>query len=179
MLIYKDGVYETNSFETKSGDIYTLSVTVDGVEYKAVSQMPESVPLSGLKQTTVYNGYEDDTGIVPVFKDPQMAGNYYLFKSHINSSNKIGYTVFSDYSDNGEVNKKPIKTGYLMKSDTVVVKMMCIDAPVYNYLKALPNVTLDTLGESVTPTNPPSNFSNGALGYFSAHTSSFDGIIIQ
>ena len=57
--------------------------------------------------------------------------------------------------------------------------MQCVDVAVYNYFKALPLVNISNSGGDITHVNPVSNISNGALGYFSAHTSEVKSIIIQ
>jgi hypothetical protein len=59
--------------------------------------------------------------------------------------------------------------------------MQSVDMPIFNYFKALPGVTLngEYSGGGVPPANPVNNISNGALGYFSAHTSEMKTIIIQ
>jgi hypothetical protein len=50
----------------------------------------------------------------------------------------------------------------------------------YSYLTALVQITDNSgIGGSVTPANPPSNISSGALGYFSAHTTRFSDIEIR
>ncbi|ANF50684.1 hypothetical protein A0O34_09180 [Chryseobacterium glaciei] len=180
-LKYENGVYKTVNLVTNYGRVYTLSVTVDGVTYKSTSKMPEYVEFEGLKQTTLFNGSEDGVGIIPIFTDPSEKGNYYLFKSNkTNLDLSPAYTVMSDDIGNGEVNVKPISNKItLKKNDTIQVEMRSVDASVYKYFKALPLSTLENSGVSVTPTNPPSNISNGALGYFSAHTTSTKDIIIK
>ena len=55
----------------------------------------------------------------------------------------------------------------IKKGDTVTVEMRCIDKNIFNYMYAL----ADLSSSQTTPSNPVSNISNGALGYFSAHTS--------
>lgn len=179
-LVYDDGLYQTTHFTTNYGRTYTLSVTVDGKTYTASSKMPDSVPFTSLQQTIISDYDGQRIGIKPIFTDPQVLGNYYLFKTLKNSDNSE-YTVISDNNTtNGKVNDTPIAllTNF-KKNDTVVVEMNTIDQPVFNYFKALPQANLYNSGTAVTPVNPPSNFNNGALGYFSAHTSQYKAMIIQ
>jgi hypothetical protein len=48
--------------------------------------------------------------------------------------------------------------------------MRCIDGPVYDYFFSLNSIQGNGPGGGTTPTNPVSNISGGALGYFSAFT---------
>ncbi len=55
----------------------------------------------------------------------------------------------------------------LVQGDQVKVEMRCIDRNIYTYMRAL----ADLNSNNTTPANPPTNFTGGCLGYFSAHTS--------
>ena len=64
--------------------------------------------------------------------------------------------------------------------DTIHVEMQCIDQNIYTYYIAVIQISGDDgSGAGITPANPPSNISNGALGYFSAHTSAVSSIVIK
>ena len=70
-------------------------------------------------------------------------------------------------------NESPVGRALLGKKvgDTITVEMNCIDDKIYTYFSALLQLSGGGgPGGGITPTNPPSNISNGALGYFSAHT---------
>jgi len=176
-LKYAEGEYRTTHLTTQYGDVYTLSVTVDGVTYNAASKMPEYVEFTALKQKDIPNEYYIEKKVIPVFTDPEVKGNYYLFKSQEYSSiEKI--TLFSDYSVNGQVNNRTLNGTNYSKNRKVKVEMQCIDEAVYNYFKAQNNPDNPESNTTVSA-NPPSNISNGALGYFSAHTTSQKEIIIQ
>jgi hypothetical protein len=58
----------------------------------------------------------------------------------------------------------------LQSGDTLEVKMYCVDKNIYNYFFSLGQITGNNSFNSASPANPNSNLSNGALGYFSAHT---------
>ena len=87
--------------------------------------------------------------------------------------NRYGIDIWSDdnfFIEDGDVK---VKVG-----DKITVKMQCIDDAVYTFYSALLQLSGGG-GGGVTPTNPPSNISNGALGYFSAHTVSVKTIVIE
>ncbi|PTT40504.1 DUF4249 domain-containing protein [Chryseobacterium sp. HMWF028] len=178
VLKYDEGVYKTTTLTTHYGDVYTLSVTADGNVYKAVSKMPEYVEFTDLKQKDIPNEYYIEKKVIPIFTDPDVKGNYYLFKS-IGYSGIKEITLFSDYSGNGQVNNRMLNSSGYSKNSKVKVEMQCIDEAVYNYFKALSQADPNNSGGTIIPVNPPSNISNGALGYFSAHTTTEKEIIIQ
>ncbi|KUJ52208.1 DUF4249 domain-containing protein [Chryseobacterium sp. JAH] len=183
-----DGFYETNSFSAVAGRTYTLKITAEGKEYTAQSKMPEPVVLDDLQQDSFMVAGELSYTLLPIFTDPPALGNRYLFTYQVNNSGKI-FEAFSDNVNNGAVNQRPLllpnddEDGEGEKTkvgDTIYVEMQCIDLNVYTYFSALLQI-IDGGGPGggVTPSNPPSNISNGALGYFSAHTVSKKSYVIQ
>ncbi|SIQ06868.1 protein of unknown function [Chryseobacterium sp. RU37D] len=181
-LKYQNGYYVTKIFTTKPGDIYTLSVKADGIEYVATSQMPKKVYLDDLSYKVVSDQNANRYYILPVYNDPVQKGNYYLFRMFERRYTNHDTALHNDDIGNGETNTKYLysQNFFLGKNDTVDVEMQCIDKPVFDYFKALPSVILngDPSG-GVPPANPVSNISNGALGYFSAHTSDEKTIVLK
>ena len=184
-----EGLYETHTFSAVPGRTYTLKVSAEGKEYTAQSKMPESVLLEDLQQDSFMVAGELSYTLLPIFTDPPALGNRYLFSYYVNNSGKI-FEAFSDNVNNGMQNQRPLllpnedeEDGDGKKTkvgDTVYVEMQCIDSNVYTYFSALLQI-IDGGGPGggITPTNPPSNISNGALGYFSAHTVSKKTYVIQ
>ncbi len=167
-----------------SGRTYQLKVLLDGKTYTAQSNLPEMVPLTGLKLvpltilgTTTYD-------VLPEYIDPPVLGNFYGFVVTASSQKNIVFETESDNIGNGVANQRdleipsnennPIKTG-----DTITVEMRCIDFNIYTYFNALNQIAGNGPGGGTSPANPPSNINGGALGYFSAHTKQLRSITIQ
>ncbi|MFL9832610.1 DUF4249 domain-containing protein [Chryseobacterium terrae] len=184
-----DGYYKTNFIEGISGHTYTLKIIVEGKEYIAQSKMPEAVPFDGLEQDSFMVGGETSYTLLPLFTDPQALGNRYLFSYTINNKSKKYFSEFSDNVNNGLLNQRPLILPNdngdnpgdvkVVPGDTIHVEMQCIDLNVYTFYSALLQLSGGGPGGGITPANPPSNISNGALGYFSAHTVSRKYIVIQ
>lgn len=184
-----NGRYQASTFIGQSGRTYTLKVQVEGKEYTSTSTMPEAVVFEGLDQDSFMVGGETSYTLLPVFTDPQALGNRYLFKYTINNNPKIFLSEFSDNVNNGAVNQRPLLLPNddgeepddikVVVGDHINVEMQCIDQNVYTFYSALLQLSGGGPGGGITPTNPPSNISNGALGYFSAHTVRKKSIIIQ
>jgi len=184
-----NGYYKTNFIEGISGHTYTLKIIAEGKEYIAQSTMPEAVPFDELEQDSFMVGGETSYTLLPVFTDPPALGNRYLFSYTINNKPKRYFSEFSDNVNNGMLNQRPLilpnDSGdnpddvKVIVGDMIHVEMRCIDNNVYTFYSALLQLMGGGAGGGVTPANPPSNISNGALGYFSAHTVSKKNIAIQ
>jgi hypothetical protein len=174
------GTYKS-SLTGVSGRTYMLTVIADGKTYTATSTMPALVNLDSLRPDLITFGNKNLKVVVPVYTDPPGLGNCYQFVEMVNSRYIKNINVLIDIVNDGGTNTRRIiysdpdndslniKTG-----DTVSVEMRCIDKYIYRYMSAL----ADLQGNQTTPTNPESNISNGALGYFSAHTSRTKKIIM-
>ncbi|MBW8522874.1 DUF4249 domain-containing protein [Chryseobacterium chendengshani] len=182
------GIYQTTTFTAVPGRTYTLKISAEGKEYTATSTMPQPVLLEDLQQDSFMVAGELSYTLLPIFTDPYSLGNRYLFSYRVNNSKKI-YEAFSDNVNNGLLNQRPLllpnddedgETEKTKVGDTIYVEMQCIDTNVFTYFSALLQI-IDGGGPGggITPSNPPSNISNGALGYFSAHTVSKLSYVIQ
>ncbi|KMQ64497.1 hypothetical protein ACM46_09525 [Chryseobacterium angstadtii] len=186
-----DGRYKTTAFTGVTGRTYTLKVQAEGKEYTAQSTMPEVVNFDGLTQDSFTFGSETTYTLLPVFTDPQALGNRYLFNFTVNNIPKKTFEVFSDNINNGMVNQRPLflpneeddddpTSHKVVVGDTIHVEMQSIDHNVFTFYSALLQISGDGgPGGGITPSNPPSNINNGALGYFSAHTTQRKSFIIQ
>ncbi|MDV7695581.1 DUF4249 domain-containing protein [Chryseobacterium soli] len=183
-----DGKYRTSAFTAVTGRTYTLKVQAEGKQYTAQSTMPAPVSFDGLTQDSFVFGGVTTYTLLPVFTDPAALGNRYLFNFTVNDKPKKTFEVFSDNVNNGLVNQRPLflpnddssdaDAVKVVPGDTIHVEMQCIDNNIFTFYSALLQITGDN-GGGVTPSNPPSNVSNGALGYFSAHTTSTKNFVIQ
>lgn len=185
-LVYEsNGRYKTTQLIAIYGNTYALSVLVNGVNYTAESTLPYRVSLDSLKQDVIRFGDETRYGVIPGYTDPPELGNYYRFIQYVNGKRDKGYNNFSDNTNNGKVNTRPLFTNAdededeVKPGDVIDVEMQCIDLPVYTYFNALSQISDGGFGGGTTPADPPSNISNGALGIFSAHTTQTRTIVIE
>jgi hypothetical protein len=172
------GVYKTLKIKGEEGKTYTLNIKADGNTFTAKSTMPNVVKLLGLK--TSLSSFappgaasKDNYTIFPQFIDPAEPGNGYRFIQTRNGELDKSILIANDNIGNGQPNSRPIfSQGFDIKlGDKVTVEMRCIDVPVYDYFYSLTSIQGNGPGGGTTPTNPVSNISGGALGYFSAFTS--------
>jgi hypothetical protein len=176
------GVYTTHILQGVPGNTYTLSVVAQNINYAASSTMPLPVPLDSVTFKTSGGFGQKHISAVVNFQDPAGIKNYYQFVEFINGVqfNKEIF-VFDDRLSDGRYISSTLRTdsSYLNPGDLLQVNMYSIDEHVYNYFFQLAQSSgVGAFNSSASPANPSSNISNGALGYFSAHTTQSKTVIV-
>lgn len=165
------GWYVAEDIKGVIGRTYNLSVIYEEKEYTATSKIP---PLVKMDSLSMYKAPIMDYAIPMIhYTDPKGEANqYYRSLVYINGKQlpdmweqvySCEFTdgspmhdplaVFTNDSDND-----PIKKG-----DNILIEFQCIDKGAYTFFD-----TLSKIEDSKT--NPISNISGGALGYFCAST---------
>ena len=173
------GTYVSPKFQGHFGYAYTLTVQVNNKTYTATSVMPIPVHFDGLSYKDDF--FDSKKKLITVhYPDPFNAANQYRFVLFINNVQAKAVIVNDDNFSNGRYvdfdlyqDRSDIKVG-----DNVIVEAQCIDRNMFLYWFSL-SQQQDNGGSGPTPSNPPSNLSNNALGYFSAHTIQRLAITIQ
>ncbi|MCU0438723.1 MAG: DUF4249 domain-containing protein [Raineya sp.] len=180
-----DGNYNTEKLKAGvSGRTYTLKVLLDGKTYTAQSELPEKVPLTGLKLIPMTFLGNTNYDVLPEYTDPPTLGNNYAFIVRANSKKGIVFEIESDNLGNGVANQRDLDIpeddgDSVKKGDIVYVEMRSIDKNIHTYYTAVNQLTSNGPGGGISPANPPTNISGGALGYFSAHTSQILSIVVE
>lgn len=173
---YGPGLYQTSTLQGIPGRTYTLTVVSEGNTYTAQSTMPASITLDSLLLEPNLS-FGSPYYIIPLFQDPAGQGNRYRAVEWINRERNNGIFLYDDLYSDGLVNGQPILdfTTEIASGDSIDVELQCIDQPVFKYFYSLEQTVS---GQTGAPANPESNFSNHALGYFSAHTVSRKSVVI-
>ncbi|MDO6430478.1 DUF4249 domain-containing protein [Flavitalea sp. BT771] len=169
------GVYATQSLQGKPGNTYTMSVQLLDSLYTATSTMPYPVVLDSITFRKAGAFGNKNIRAVPNFQDPPGIKNYYLFNEYLNGLLVTkDIFVFDDRLSDGRYFSRDLRNSdeTLHEGDSLEVQMYCIDEPVFNYFNQLDEAggRGGAFNTAASPANPVSNISNGALGYFSAHT---------
>lgn len=169
------GVYTTHSLQGSPGHTYTLSVFAQNKNYSAVSTMPAVVPFDSVTFDHSADFGSKNIEAIINFQDPAGVKNYYQFIEYINgvqlTNNNI--FVFDDRLSDGRYISRTLRndSSRLVIGDLLEVKKYDIDENVYNYWYQLDQSSgSGAFNTTASPANPTSNISNGAYGYFSAHT---------
>ena len=168
------GIYSTYDMIGVPGHTYTLSVTSQQKNYTATSTMPMPVPLDSISFSQLSGFGNKQIDAIANFQDPAGIKNYYQFVEFVNGTQITkDLFVFDDRLSDGRYINETLynDTSYLFQGDEVKVNMYCIDENVYNYFyQLIQSGGAGAFSTTASPANPTSNISNGALGYFSAHT---------
>ena len=166
------GNYLSIPFKGNPGKKYTVTVTVSNQTYTAQSIMPPLVKLDSLTVTELSFFGNTNKFVQVNYKDIPNIPNQYNFVISVNDKLRNGYYPESDRFNDGSDVKNTLftKEPDLKKADKVTVDFQCIDLVIYRYFFAITQIGGNG-GPPTSPANPDSNFNNGALGYFSAHTS--------
>lgn len=177
------GVYAAFGLNPVYNTLYRLTVETKDNTYQAESVLIPPVTIDSV--TWEYdegNSFFDAGYYLNVwFFDPPSIQNYYRIQVYRNGLLKRSMDdliVFNDrYVDGNKVEISLFNDPYYL-NDTVLVKLISLDKNAYDYLSTLGELINNNPG-SAAPSNPNTNFSNGALGYFSAWSSDTLQVIIR
>lgn len=172
------GVYSGSIITGEPGHTYTLTVVAEGTTYTATSTMPKPVVIDSLSTRNIRFG-EQQQFVEVNYQDPVGLGDNYRAVLRINDSLIPDIFVEDDkYTDGNPRQALLFSPNYELKTgDIVDVEVSSIDKNVYEYLLQL----IEAGGNSnlASPANPATNIKGGALGYFSAQTSSVITMVIE
>jgi hypothetical protein len=180
----EDGVYESDFFMPIVSQYYKLKVEVNGQVYESSSFMNESIDIHNISWEYNKGAFFFDSGYMLScgFSDPKNEVNYYQFRFAVNGEPlKAGneFFVFSDEFFDGNDMEFTLRQRFFQLGDTVSVSLLTIDKPVYDYYNTLQEILGGSSASSAAPANPISDFSNGALGYFSAYSETKKIVVIE
>lgn len=183
------GTYASAAMQGTLGKSYKMEVNRKGKMYQASSTMPKTTtPIQSLAYSFEEESLFIDEGyyLTAFFTDPLDEVNYYRLKVFVNGEpyyferdgNQIkddNFWLINDKFFNGKVMDyqfpQKLKVG-----DKVDVELHQVDKSTYDYYRTL--VELMGVG-GVAPSNPLTNWSNGALGYFGAISVTYASIVIE
>ncbi|MDE3251852.1 MAG: DUF4249 domain-containing protein [Bacteroidota bacterium] len=166
------GIYTTHIIHGIPGHTYRLDINTGSQTYTATSTMPLPVALDSITFQHTARVSKVEIRTVPNFQDPRNIKNYYSFTQTVNGRRLKNTFVFDDRLSDGRYINVALRTdsSYLNIGDTVLLKMNCIDKAAYDYFFSFEQISGNNNFQSASPSNPVSNLSNNALGYFAAYT---------
>lgn len=182
------GRYTNSSLETNIGSVYSITVNYDSKTYKANSYLPEPIIIDSIAAIGEKRPFRDELNYEyhVYFQDHPNVEDYARFKISINGELKTGIFRYDDRLSDGKYidfnrfffqDNKDISVG-----DTVTIETFSIDKATFEYFDTLRRVLATSTGGPFgpsSPSNPTTNWDNGALGYFSVYTYDSKTIIIK
>lgn len=180
-----NGYYKATGQTITTSANYGLHVNVGDEVFTATTYMPASTPLDSLSaqyEEGLFGG-EGSYSVFLNFQDSLSVANYYkvnvtLNDTLLNSADEI--MLLDDGLVDGNYIFVPIFVRDFDLDDTVQVELQSIDKATYKFYQTMASVASSSAGSpfSATPANPQSNIKGGALGVFSAFTSSKKTIVV-
>lgn len=162
------GLYRSDRFRGVIGRTYHLHAEIEGQLYEASSTMPRTVMVDSIGTGTNDFIGSDHVFVTLKFRDPAGEPNFYRYTIAVNDSLPRYVNVYDDKFNDGLTVAHELITLDLSLNpgDRVLVQRQHIDENVFRYWRAISSANPG----AAAPANPPSNISNGALGYFSAQS---------
>lgn len=180
-----NGNYSLKNFTATENTSYLLSVNAEGKTYEASDYLPKNVPLDSLSVSADDDNPFKPSGadsfqIIVHYQDPLADLNFYRVKSTVNGFPRSAgdkLLVIEDRYSAGAYFTLPIFTDSYEQNDNVEVELISLSHAMFDYFTTLA-LLVDGSG-SPAPTNPSSNWSGGALGYFGAFSVSKQTIVVR
>lgn len=177
-----NGTYELTNYIPVFGTTYQIDVLYAGQTYAASCKLHTPVAMEEPGSLFIPSYFGSDSGYVAVLNinDPAGVENYYQV---ILSKNGVKWDKLTDYitqddqlTDGNPISRPLFAREFYNVGDSIGMELRTIDKVVYNYI----NQAISTVNSqaSAAPANPTSNWSNKALGYFTAYGISEGGIIV-
>lgn len=166
------------------GRTYSLAVGFAGQTYIASSTMPKKVVLDSIGILKVNLFGKDRKNLVAYFKDPIDDVNFYRYYMYVNRNLVRNIYVSNDRLTNGNAIRQQFfyssdDVDQLKTGDKVYLEMLNIDSNIFDYWYSLSQQVDRGPNQNTTPSNPSSNITGGALGYFSAQTYQLDSLTVK
>lgn len=166
-----NGFYELPGYNALDNKSYSLTITEDGTSYEATTTMPQIVEIDTVSfQFEAASPFGDEGYRLFIeVEDPAGVENYYRIEQEI-AGVRYGtvedLTLLDDQFVDGNRIVFPIFNADVAQlGDTVVMYLFSLDKQAYDYFFAIDELLF---GDAATPANPVSNWTNNALGNFSA-----------
>jgi hypothetical protein len=179
----KNGDYICNSFQGIAQRKYSLIVETAEESYFAEVIMPGKVEIDSLSCIIPPAIFDFETGFMINchFQDSPGQANYYRIKAwEISDTTEAESSEFiiTDQFQDGLMIMSMWEVESFAPFDTVVVELQTLSKSTYEYYKTLFPISGDDIFGPANPSNPTSNITNDALGYFGAFTCSRDTMIV-
>lgn len=181
LLVAQDGAYTTATpFLGEVGKVYTLSVEVDGRTYTASDSLKRNSPLDSIKVT---RNFDTDKHYSVFIFAPEQAGmgDNYRWVVYLDDQPLLHPSFLAMAQDvlvdGSYIDRAQILNGQfaafvmgtkIVDGSRVRVRQMSISQAYYRYLVQLQQVSQGQGLFSPPPANVPTNFDNGAVGFFRA-----------
>lgn len=183
---HERGFYMTTNLKGIPGRTYSLKIISESKEYNASSFMPEVPSIDSISYFKKVMEKDGQEYYIPLlyFSEPQGFKNYYLIQlsgethSRLFSEMLWQFSILSDEFLEPYVNGLNISLGetprnfeypWYFEGDSIYVGLSSLTKEAYNFYNCLRDQFKNDGGAyQLSPGSPPTNMTNGALGFFRA-----------
>jgi hypothetical protein len=183
----ENGRYVNTSLIPQVGRTYTMTVNTEGEVYTASSTMQDPLIMDSIAVVGEDTPFSDELfyEYSVYFQDNPGQEDFARFRLFINDVLQVGSFRYDDrltdgnYIDFNRFFFEPKED--IVSGDVVTIDMLTIDKLTFEYFDTLRRVIASGRGpfSSTSPSNPITNWSNDALGYFSVSSIQSKSIIIE
>ena len=186
----KAGYYVYSNLQPIPQHVYKLQIETNGKVYASRSVMPDSVPVKSLIMSKETDGHGFGAEkqrirykLTAVIQDPKDVLNYYRFLQRYKGVIIGSSQPLNDNFRDGEIISQDLRinlgdTLQLIPGDTIQVELQSIDKGAYDFYRTFRQGGGGPGFQDAAPSNPLSNISNGAVGYFSTYNSTFKKVVV-
>ena len=180
----KPGTYLIHNYQAIANQLFNINVQIEDEIITGSSFLPEPVIIDSLTYEYENLSIISNGGyiIYAEFTDPLDQENYYRLRVTKNGKLKDKprhMVLFNDKFTNGNIIRMPYYLKRYNVGDEIKLELISIDKNVYRYYETLVDATGYSGPNEAAPSNPESNLSNNAIGYFGAYSISSKTIVIQ
>lgn len=185
-LVHKEnGIYGA-SISPKHLANYNISTQINGETHEAKASISAPVSAAIVEFTSEDSSGYERFRLRYAVKDPENEINYYQLRVYKNGglliSSRSQIVLFTDEGRNGQVINRNLNRTLFKQGDKVRIELLSISRHNYQYLQTVSDIAIldgATAPGAAAPGNPESNWSNGAVGYFMAASSSLDSAEVK
>ncbi|MDP5171496.1 MAG: DUF4249 domain-containing protein [Bacteroidia bacterium] len=179
LLETSPGQYTRDSIHTQAGMMYQVKVLIGGESFFATSVMPEAVLVDSVAFQYISNP-NIGTGWSPIIYYQSLSGEAPSLQVHISGPSGGPQRSFLSFDNVTTESQSRILQASYPKGMQLQLRIDALDRSAYDYLQSVAELVGEGIGPtSAAPTNPDPMWTGGALGYFSAHTSSEISVVVE
>jgi hypothetical protein len=171
------GLYTSSLMFGTPGRKYFLEIKNNDKTYQAESYLARPVEIDSI--VIAKSLFGNNKTVQSYFHDPSGEKNYYRIIRTFRGERQNSFTILNDNLRDGQqimINQN-LQTDKLIPGDTILVELQSIDFNAFEFYRTFNQA--NRRGPTATPANPENNFTNGALGIFSAYATRSKMIVVE
>lgn len=180
VLEEEPGVYTLGTLKIEPGESYTLSVTSGGEEYLANVKVPEQLRIDSVSFEASANPRFGE-GFYPTIYYQTSTGEAPWIRVKIRTDSSLFPVSFLPLENVMNPMSSTLLQASYPRGEKLIMEVQSISEEMYRYFGEIAELKGEGVGPgaaSAAPSNPRSQWTGGALGYFNAHIPSRIEVVV-